>query len=152
MTTKKSCNFEERSFSMTAQEPDIIYFLGKRYDLVCEPLEDYRQSVGMKWPEGLGISSSCWRGYRAIWSIKDDQLFLVKVRGYPFKNKEISVKKLFPRSKGDVKAIWFTGELRIPMGELLEYVHMGYESRWEAEWIIQVEKGNIINKELIENK
>jgi len=38
------------------------------------------------------------------------------------------------------------------MGELLEYVHMGYESRYEAEWVIQVEKGIVIQKELIENK
>ena len=137
---------------MTSQEPEIIYFLGKWHDLASEPLEDYWPMAGLKRPDWPGTSSSCWRGYRAAWSIRDNQLYLVRVRGNPFKNKEISLKMLFPKSKGEVKASWFTGDLRIPIGELLEYVHMGYESRWEAEWIIQVENGIVIDKKLVENK
>ena len=137
---------------MTAQEMDIIYFLGKRHDLASEPLEDYWPVAGLERPDWPGVSSSCLRGYRAVWSIRDDNLYLIRVRGNPFKNKEISLKKLFPDSRGDVKATWFTGELRITMGELIEYVHMGYESTYEFEWIIQVENGNVIDKKLVENE
>ena len=36
---------------------------------------------------------------------------------------------------------WFSGELRSPQGRLIEYVHMGYGSTYEKDFIIKVESG-----------
>jgi hypothetical protein len=61
---------------------------------------------------------------------------------------------LFPGkvSDGRVFASWFTGELRIPEGNLLRYVHMGFGSVHEQERFIRVEAGIIISERVIDNR
>ena len=44
-----------------------------------------------------------------------------------------------------VFAHWYSGVLRIPQGELLEYVHAGYGSIYEKDLLIDVENGVVIN-------
>jgi len=46
---------------------------------------------------------------------------------------------------------WFTGKLRVPQGELLQYVHMGYSSTYEKELVITVEAGKVVKVEAIDN-
>ena len=42
------------------------------------------------------------------------------------------MQKLFP-GQSEVFASWVNGKLKIQSGELLEYVHMGYESVFEGD-------------------
>jgi len=44
---------------------------------------------------------------------------------------------------GSVKAIWFSGKIRVPDGKMMLYEHKGYGSRFEKEIIITIDKGNL---------
>jgi len=62
--------------------------------------------------------------------------------------------RLFPGKfkDGKVEADWFSGELRVPKGKLLQYVHMGYGSSYEQELIITVDKGVVVRQVLVDNR
>jgi predicted NUDIX family NTP pyrophosphohydrolase len=55
-----------------------------------------------------------------------------------------SVKKVFPKSNGSVFANWYSGKLRIPTGSMTQYEHDDYNSRFEKEIIITIEKGKVL--------
>jgi hypothetical protein len=50
-----------------------------------------------------------------------------------------------------VRADWFSGELRIPGGKMIQYVHMGYGSVYEREIILKVVDGRIASESVNEN-
>ena len=43
-----------------------------------------------------------------------------------------------------VLANWFSGKLRVPAGNMTQYEHFSYNSRFEKEIIITVDKGQVI--------
>jgi ABC-type ATPase with predicted acetyltransferase domain len=45
-----------------------------------------------------------------------------------------------------MKVDWFNGLLVLPQGNLVNYVHMGYESLFEYYKLIEVENGNYIKE------
>ncbi|QHT68058.1 hypothetical protein GXP67_16130 [Rhodocytophaga rosea] len=68
--------------------------------------------------------------------------------------KNADLKKLFPElyQEGKVEAGWFSGDIKIPKGKLLRYVHMGYMSTYEKELVISIENGLVIETNEYENK
>ena len=64
------------------------------------------------------------------------------------------LEKFFPDkfADGKVFADWFTGTLSIPQGEIIEYVHMGYNSVYEKEILIEIHNGKVDTIMIIENK
>jgi hypothetical protein len=42
--------------------------------------------------------------------------------------------------------------LRIPDGEMLGYVHMGYDSRFERDILLHIERGRLTKTEVKENR
>jgi hypothetical protein len=89
----------------------------------------------------LIFSTACWRGYIGTWELKDGRFYLVSVQGrYRIEGTE------------PIFADWFTGVLRIPEGELLEYVHMGFGSVYEYETHIKIEKGIVVDERRIDNR
>ena len=54
--------------------------------------------------------------------------------------------------EGPLFAYWFTGVLRIPKGELLQYVHMGFGSVFEEELHVKIEKGIVTNTKTLDNR
>jgi len=137
---------------MAAQLPDSIIINGSPMDLYSNPLEEYWVKTKKQRPHFYKLIS-CQRGYVATWEIKEMQLFLNEISGsyikrilfFAHKKIRYSTVILFPRSKGKpVKANWFTGKLRIPSGPMTMYEHSGYDSRFEKEIIITVDKGNIL--------
>ncbi len=136
---------------MAAQLPDIIYYDGIRMDLYSNPLELYWDQNNKR-PD-FETSKECKRGYVATWEIRDDILLLksleakIKKRYFLFWKKIIpySLKMLFKKA-GDraVTATWFTGKIRIPQGNRTFYVHDGYESRFEREMLITIQKAKVL--------
>ncbi|MBT7577384.1 MAG: hypothetical protein HN633_01255, partial [Candidatus Marinimicrobia bacterium] len=51
--------------------------------------------------------------------------------------------------KEAIFADWFTGDLRIPKGRMLEYVHAGFNSIYEQELLLTLERGVVIKTEVI---
>lgn len=137
---------------MAAQLPDLITLKSQELDLYTNPLEMFWQVTGKRKPN-FKITENCLRGYVAYWIIESNQLILNNIRGsrnvntffFGKKLVEITIKDIFPRSgKKGVLANWYSGKLRIPAGPMTQYEHYNYNSRFEKEIIITVNKGEII--------
>jgi hypothetical protein len=137
---------------MAAQVPDRILLDGEHQNLYSNPLESFWNSNGKKRPAFFS-QPNCERGYRASWEIRSNQLFLADIEGYFSRRFLLFWRKSVPytlrlfRSRPayePVKASWFSGKLRIPQGKMTRYEHSGYDSRFEKEIIMTVEKGNLI--------
>lgn len=137
----------------TAQFPDILIYKGKEYSLMSNPLESYFSKSNPR-PDKL-FPFSCtaiWRGYIATWKIEAGTLFLIKVvAGDCSPNpQEIDVSAVFGQ-KLPVEASWFSGTLRIPQGEMLSYMHMGYGSVYEKDLLLKFSNGKLISEEIKKN-
>jgi hypothetical protein len=105
------------------------------------------------------MSTGNWRGYVATWKIENDHLYLVKLdtwicRGWNENTcRKVNLQRLFGKRyrNGKVLANWFSGELRMPDGKMLQYVHMGYGSVYEREIMLRIESGKLVNESTIDN-
>jgi hypothetical protein len=135
---------------MTAQVPEELILDGEKVTMVsCPPLPVGHPRIIMVAPDEIAgddvspvvFSTACWRGYIGTWEIKDGKFYLVSLRGrYKLLGEE------------PVLADWFTGVLVIPRGELLQYVHLGFESVYEQEMQVKIEKGVVIETRVIDNR
>lgn len=149
----------------TAQDPDVLIYNGKNYDLFSNPLEDFYAGNKNKrpnfWVEPNAVSSGNRRGYIAAWKIIDDKLYLTKIDSWfcdqRIKTKsgcrKVALRDLFGAKviDGRVAATWFSGDLRVPDGKLLKYIHSGYASIYERDIIFNVDAGKIVKQETIAN-
>ncbi|MBM3249482.1 MAG: hypothetical protein FJZ09_01360 [Candidatus Omnitrophica bacterium] len=144
-----------RTAFATAQIGDTLIYKGGQFSISSEPLESYFDENHPRPRDLFEFScTACWRGYVATWKVEDGFLYLVKViegtcdAGAP----EIPIKSIFPDREAPVKAVWYSGVIRIPQGELLEYVHMGYDSVYEKELLLTFEKGKLTGERLNDNR
>jgi len=148
----------------TAQAPDNLIHKGTERMLFTNPLEDYYKADAEKRPlfmiRPFAMSSGNWRGYVATWEIADDKLFLTKVDSWLCEGvtqascHQVKLSELFGdkvENNGKVLAAWFTGQLRVPDGKELQYVHMGYGSTYERDLIFEVKTGNVSGPTIIDN-
>jgi hypothetical protein len=131
---------------MTAQIHETLILNGEKTSMAfCPPLPRDHRVVELKENEidsdSLVFLTACWRRYIGTWEIKDNKLYLNKLFG------ALKLQSLDP-----VHADWFTGVLRIPQGERLHYVHMGFGSVFEKELHIKIEKGIVIKSVTIDNR
>ncbi|UCG60399.1 MAG: hypothetical protein JSV52_08670, partial [Candidatus Zixiibacteriota bacterium] len=140
----------------TANEGEILYYKGEKNVLFSTPLEPFLQRFE-ETPEVLMSnlqSTANWRGYVGTWYIVHDSLFLVRIEvdywlmsddcsDHSRATREVDIEGLFPGRKAPIFADWFTDTLRIPKGELLRYVHMGFGSIYERDLLIEV-KGGVV--------
>ncbi len=132
---------------MTAQIHENLILNGKETSMTWYPsLPEHDPRIielGDDPIEGDNIvfSTACWRQYLGTWEINNNKLYLLKLEGR-FK------------ITGDtpIFADWFTGTLKIPQGEMLEYVHMGYESIYEHELQIGIEEGMVTELKTFHNR
>ena len=144
---------------MAAQLPDKIWYEGEQLDLYSNPLEQFWSSTGKTKPQFI-TSPECSRGYVAGWEIRNNNLLLKEVDGQYKRNflffsklASYSMKRLFPKSKNKpVKAKWFSGKLRMPIGRMMFYEHSGYDSRFEKEFIVTIHEGEVIKVVTIDFK
>lgn len=206
----------------TAQVPDLIIYKGDTLILHANPLESYYNKDNPRpkhfYVSGYG-STACWRGYQAIWEIKDNKLYLNAIQdchlfdAYKItersliqikeSNMPVEIKKELEKLKGEgfsewyftktlkkkigrknfkqyghlifkltknekqkaplhlffkdlvvdgmVHAFWFTGDLKIPKGKMISYVHMGYMSTYEKEIILEIENGVVLDSKEYDN-
>ena len=158
---------------MTAQTPDRIRFRprGATHPLCENPLDSFLRDRGLRKTRGGMMSSANWRGYVATWLLQRDRLWLTAISsnglivdrrqseaeaeadadadvpgeldGRPF-----TVDGLFPDEdrppETPVFAEWYSGELRIPEGEMIQYVHGGYGTTYERDRLILIERGRFV--------
>jgi len=136
---------------MTAQTGEWLIYKGEQTWMRSEPFNPWLKAH--KFPVTPN-STACARGYFGRWEIKDDKLYLIGLKvfvtGYFRQREEIDMARIFPGQK-EVFAEWYSGEIRIPVGERLEYVHSGYASTYEKDIILQFEKGIQTSEEVVDN-
>jgi hypothetical protein len=133
---------------MTAQIHELLLLDGEWTSMASEPplprghprvvvASDEKQKAASR----IIFSTACWRRYRGTWEIRDGRLALIAIEGLYELNGE-----------GPLPADWFSGELNVPRGEMLEYVHMGYASVFEEELHITVERGVVTGRQVVDNR
>jgi len=127
---------------MTAQAGDTLIFEGESYTIASEPLYEHLEQKGI---EFTSMSTACWRGYIATWEIKKEKLFLAELEAYVGHYSEVDLDYLFPGKK-EVFAEWFTGDIIVPHGKMLQYFHAGYESIYEKEMYLTFKNGVLIER------
>ena len=90
-------------------------------------------------------NTGCWRGYTSKWAIDNKKLFLIEWQGYILDYQKVGMNYLFPDDE-IVFAKWFTGQIRLGMGEMVSYVHGGYASVHEGDMFLIFENGELVNE------
>jgi hypothetical protein len=101
----------------------------------------HRTRIIARWIDGAGIerqaeeesvvlSTACGRRYRGTWRIDDGSLFLAGLTG--------CVRLARP---GPLFADWFSGVLRVPLGDEVRFVDEGFSTSYEGEMHVMVERG-----------
>lgn len=128
---------------MTAQLGENLRYNDQDLSMCTDPLSDYFALGGKLPPSRFDIrwSTALWRGHLGSWEIVSDRLYLIKLIGRLEDGSALSLATLFPDFPDRVFAHWYTGKLRIPQGKLLKYVHQGYQSTYERDLFLEIEKG-----------
>ena len=133
---------------MTAQMYETITYKGESLGMASTPFDPYMEANGIQLTPP---HTACWRGYFGKWEIKDNQLFLTELTAFiNEEGEEVDLNYFFP-NQSEVFADWFTGTLRIPSGEELEYVHMGFESVYERDILLEIKDGMLVGESVQEN-
>jgi hypothetical protein len=145
----------------TAQEPDYIVLDGERLQLETNVLRPMLQSGAIKLPKPDAQWTSNWRGYVATYEVRDGVLLLTSISvlrdppGKTGKDVEAVPTEVLPDvfgGKHEAPAIWFSGTLVLPRGEVVDYVHMGYGSTHERYTILTVKHGHIARRKDLDAK
>ncbi len=150
----------------TPQIPERLRYAGREYLMYSEPLEQRYAAGKSRRPPIRSApysgSSALERGYVATWEIRKDGLYLVDIDSWvcgarsglldiPCRRamlEDILGPVVDERSQF---AAWFTGELRVPQGRQLLYVHLPYRSIYERDVIFQVQAGVVKPPVTIDN-
>ena len=127
---------------MTAQASEKLRYNGADHLMCTTPLEDYLAAREPR-PEFMFQSTALRRGYVGNWEIIDDHLYLTGLRGKLKSGDTVSIQSIFEGFPGSVFAYWYSGIIRLPQGELLQYVHGGFESIYERDLLLHLERGVI---------
>jgi len=133
---------------MTIQAGDILSYNGEKTTIATEPLKLYletRSDVSF-----IFKSTALVRGYIGTWKIKNKKLFLVTLVGFIENNDKVDLKYLFP-NKTEVFADWFSGDIRIPEGDLLQNINIGYASVFARDRVLNFNKGQLISETVKDN-
>ena len=133
---------------MTIQAGDILSYNGEKTTIVTEPLKPYLESRSDI--SFIFKSTALVRGYIGTWKIKNKKLFLVSLIGFIENNEKVGLNYLFPNKK-EVFADWFSGQIRIPEGNLLKKIRIGYASIFERDKILKFNKGIWISEDIMYN-
>ena len=137
---------------MTAQVSEKLLYEGKSIFLFSEPLALYLMQNQIRF---TSPHTANWRGYVGTWEIIEtegvERLYLVGIEAHKDYETILTLPDLFP-GFDKVFAHWFTGELRCPQGNLVEYIHMGYASTYEYELFLEFKQGVLVHKYAIHNK
>lgn len=138
---------------MTAQSPEIIYIDGKEERMAAEPLAPYLISNPQF--QFKYSNTACWRGYYGTWVLEDERLYLVElegnIEGADDTWEPVDIRYLFPDEE-KVFTHWFTGIIKIEKDNLLEYVHMGYASKYEQDLFLVFEQGIKVDQYFFDNR
>lgn len=150
--------FLSNSFA-TVQEPDIIIYKGNKLLLNAYPLELLYKN-GLERPNFFGDKkgcsmTSCWRDYKAMWEIIDNELYLTGIVSccFPEDNIKADLKELFGSKyiDGKVKADWVTANVFALTGKYMYVLRTIDEMVFEGELEFQFINGRLVGTKTCDN-
>ena len=150
----------------TGQWGDIIRLEGKEWVLLVKPIEsDTMQGNRVRafLPDNISYSTGNYSCYTASWEIRNGYLCLRQIEADVYdeaSNKDSTLvyegkdlQSLFPSyyKDGEIQARWFSGELRAGKGNLVRYVHDGFDRNMETEQVLTVRNGKVLKTETYHN-
>jgi len=116
---------------------------GREYPLLTEPLAACRKKprTGLR-------STALLRGYVATFEIRNAELLLkdIQIETPSAPGRWESVLHEFTGGQDELKADWFTGELTVGDGSIVEYIHIGYASIHENYILMDIRNGNLVKE------
>jgi hypothetical protein len=138
--------------AVTAQTPEKLLYEGETLLLCAEPLAPFLAALGEAAPRFVPASTALWRGYRGAWVIEGGELRLQSLDGrLADQDGATALERLFPGRDPPITADWFTGVARAVRGDVLRYVHMGYESVFEEDLFFTFEAGRLLGVDVRRN-
>lgn len=134
---------------MTAQIAEGLHYEGREMSMCSEPLGDYFVMAGVEIEFDINCTA-LWRGYVGTWEILAERLYLIGLSGTMKDGTDATLATVFPRFPDRVFAHWYSGELRVPQGKRLNYVHGGYGSTYERDLFITVHEG-VVTKTCVQH-
>ncbi len=136
-----------KRFNMTNQVQEKLIYEGSEYSIpLCLPFpsDDTRikkfENGEFDDSEGIFTSTMCWRQYIGSWEIKAGRLYLVKLEG----KYQLEVEEA-------IFADWYSGEISLPHGELLDCnVELGFQLKYEQELIIKITDGVVTETKVVD--
>jgi len=135
---------------MTAQIQEILIYKDEQHRMSAEPLFNY-WALGGPNPSFRMRTTALWRGYVGTWSVIKNRLYLTGIDANHENGKQATLESLFPGYPERVFAHWFSGRVRLPQGDVVEYIHAGYASVYEADLFLDFEDGVLVGEELKSN-
>ena len=135
---------------MTAQFSEKLRYDGIEMPLYSLPLKSSPQFQEFA-PKIECTSTALWRGYIGEWEIVGYDLYLIGIKGVTTEGKSIRLSDIFPNCGDRVLADWYTGKLRVPIGECIDYVHGDFLSVFEEDLFIDIKNGVVENSFTVSN-
>lgn len=150
----------------TGQSGDVIRLEGKEWVLMAKPIgydSLLCRRMGDFLPENVSRSTGNYSGYTAFWEVRDGYLCLQRVEadvyeevGKKKSTRVYEVKDLQPIFAayclaGTIQARWFSGKLRAGKGDLVRYVHDGFDRNMETEQVLTVRNGKVLEMQTYHN-
>lgn len=150
----------------TGQSGDVIRLEGEEWVLMAKPIgydSLLCRRMGDFLPENVTRSTGNYSGYTAFWEVRDGYLCLQRVEAdfYDEVSKKeytrmYEVKDLRPIFAayclaGTIQARWFSGELRAGKGDVVRYVHDGFDRNMETERVLTVRSGKVLETQTYHN-
>lgn len=154
--------------SDSPQLPDYLIYQNDTFSIYNLILEDYLDSLGARNHGSLfelkfrkGATANCWRGYQAIYSVNNGELFLEGLVscgqllsdsvGFDFSKDKLS--EFFGEEKskdGRIHLDWYSGFIFVPRGKLLRWDGV-FQKTFEQEEKLEFSKGALVSSTEIQN-
>ncbi|HYG16792.1 MAG TPA: hypothetical protein VEC12_13630 [Bacteroidia bacterium] len=160
--------FSLTQVSASLQVGDFLIYNDDTVEIFTQPLEVLYDTNTR--PDSIFFhnprcySTNCWRGYVALWLLKDSQLYLVEVidccgmnysaSGYPAGNTKFDLEQIVDRKyfkNGRVEAGWVSFCLYNPIGSPVYIRNQGYYAFYMEERLFCFENGKLVNIEYYDN-
>lgn len=130
---------------MTAQFQERLIIDGTEHRLHSAPLEPFLDTLGVrpKFDEN-GWTTALYRGYVGTWEITNKRLYLIGLKDCF--GDAIEMGRVLPHQTPPVYALWYSGKLIVPVGKQITYVHHGWQSEYERDWMFTVRSGLIVKR------